>query len=183
MDGGNVTADSGNAAPLGETDLGTDLPSEAAVLEGWVLPDLDYSTFRLALVAKVMDRLTLRRLSERGETTYAEWRVLSRLATMPNGATVGRIADLAWVDRAEVSRAAAALEERGLTARRENPEDRRKPILYLTEAGRAAYIPMMRDRGAFHASLVADLTEEERRTLDGLLAKIAQRIVKTLRTG
>jgi len=169
--------------PTGEGDSDVDASVDPAMLEGWILPDLDYSTFRLALVAKVMDRLTLRRLSERGETTYAEWRVISRLATMPDGGTVGRIADLAWVDRAEVSRAATALEERGLTARRENPEDRRKPILYLTEAGRAAYIPMARDRGAFHASLVVDLSEEERKTLDRLLAKLAQRIVKTLRTG
>jgi DNA-binding MarR family transcriptional regulator len=183
MDGGNVTANSGDSAPPGGNDAGADGSTDAAVLEGWILPDLDYSTFRLALVAKVMDRLTLRRLSERGETTYAEWRVISRLAMMPQGATVGRIADLAWVDRAEVSRAATALEKRGLTARRENPEDRRKPILYLTEAGRTAYTRMARDRGAFHASLVADLSEEERRTLDRLLAKIAQRIVKTLRTG
>ena len=166
-------------APPGDNRGDSDIPA----LDGWILPDLDYSTFRLAMVAKVMDRLTLRRLSERGDATYAEWRVISRLATMPNGATVGQIADLAWVDRAEVSRAATALEQRGLTARRENPEDRRKPILYLTEAGREAYAPMARDRSAFHAALVADLTQEERETLDKLLAKVARRIVASLRSG
>jgi len=171
-------------------DIGTDhAPADGAagdrsdpvMLGGWVLPDLDYPTFRLSLVAKVMDRLTLRRLSESGEISFAQWRVLSRLATAPQGATVGQIADLAWVDRAEVSRAVAALEARGLAARRENPEDRRKPIIYLTELGRRDYLPLARDRSAFHESLVADLTEEERHTLDRLLAKVAQRLVASLR--
>ncbi len=152
-------------------------------LNGWRLEDLDYPTFRLSLVAKVMDRLTLRHLAERSDYTFAEWRVLSRLATLPDGATGGQIADLPWVDRAEVSRAASALEKKGLTARRGNPEDRRKPILYLTEAGKKQHRPMAADRSAFHAGLVADLSPEEREELDRLLAKIAQRLVKALRTG
>jgi DNA-binding MarR family transcriptional regulator len=156
--------------------------AEPIVLEGWVLPDLDFPTFRLSLVAKVMDRLTVRRLSERGEYTYAEWRVLSRLASIGDaGATIGQIADLAWADRAEVSRAATALEKRGLTARRDSPEDRRKPIVYLTEVGKRSYAAMASDRSAFHQSLVADLTEEERAVLDSLLAKVAQRLVQTLK--
>ena len=155
-------------------------PASDSFLNGWRLDDLDYPTFRLSLVAKVMDRLTLRHLSERSDFTFAEWRVLSRLATLPDGATVGQIADLAWVDRAEVSRAAAALEKKGVSARRENLEDRRKPILYLTDKGKASYTPMAAERGAFHAEMVSDLSSEECRELDRLLAKIGQRLVQTL---
>lgn len=154
---------------------------DPVLLGGWVLPDLDYPTFRLSLIAKVMDRLTLRRLAEQGDLTYAEWRVLSRLATSPEGMTVGQIADLAWVDRAEVSRAAAALEQRGLTARRENAGDRRKPVLYVTEAGKAHYGPTAKERGRFHESLVADLDQDERHLLDSLLARIAQRLVQAMK--
>jgi DNA-binding MarR family transcriptional regulator len=150
-------------------------------LNGWRLKGLDYPTFRLSLVAKVMDRLTLRHLAETSTFTFAEWRVLSRLATLPDGATVGQIADLAWVDRAEVSRAAAALEEKGLTARRTNEQDRRKPILYLTEEGKKLHEPLAEDRSAFHAGLVADLSDDERVELDRLLAKVAQRLVNALR--
>lgn len=156
---------------------------DTTMLGGWKLSGFDYPTFRLSLVAKVMDRLTLRHLAERSDFTYAEWRVLSRLATTPNGATVGQLADMAWVDRAEVSRAAAALEARGLTTRAENPADRRKPILTLTPAGRAAFEPLARERGAFHARLVTDLTEEERATLDRLLGKVARRLTTILRSG
>lgn len=170
------------AAPGGKPDKEAEVANNV-FLGGWRLPDLDFPTFRLSLVAKVMDRLTLRRLSELGDLTFAEWRVLSRLATSPEGLTVGQIADLAWVDRAEVSRAATALEARGLTARRENPEDRRKPILYLTEAGRVHYRPTAEARSRFHESLVADLSPEERDMLDTLLGRIGQRLVLALKEG
>lgn len=148
--------------------------------EGWVLPELDYPTFRLSLVAKYMDRMTIRQLSELSDLSYAEWRVLSRLALMPGGGTVGRIAGLAWVDRAEVSRAAASLEKRGMVQRRDNPADRRTPILSLTESGTAEQNRIMQARGKFHESLIQDLTGEERATLDALLHKVAGRVLSMM---
>jgi len=154
---------------------------QVEVPAGWVVPDLDYPTFRITLIAKVMDRVTLRRLAQRAVMTYAEWRVLSRLATMPDGATVGQIADLAWVDRAEVSRAASTLEARGLTARRANEGDKRRPILHLTEKGWAEYQTSVRRRGAFHETLLADLSAAERSELDRLLAKVGGRLTQMLR--
>jgi len=155
--------------------------TDPALPVGWVLPELDYPTFRIALIAKVMDRLTLRHLSEQREVTFAEWRLMGRLASSPDGATVGQVADLAWVDRAEVSRAATSLEKRGLTSRRENPEDRRKPILFITPEGLQLYEAMSPDRTWFHAQLLADLSETERATLDALLAKIAHRLADFMR--
>lgn len=156
---------------------------DAQLPDGLMVPDLDYPTVRLSLVAKLMDRLTLRQLAGQGQATYAEWRVLGRLASLPDGGTVGQIADLAWVDRAEVSRAATALERRGLVRRSDNLEDRRKPMLHITAQGRKVHRPLADDRRAFHAALVEDLSEEERQTLDRLLGKIARRLFTQLRSG
>lgn len=144
---------------------------------GWIVPELDFPTFRLGLVAKFMDRLTIRQLSEVSDYSYAEWRVLSRLAYHKDGATVGRIASLAWVDRAEVSRAVATLEKRGLVTRRENPEDRRTPILSLTPTGLEEHHRIIVLRGAFHELLVQDLSGAEREQLDQLLDKVARRLL------
>lgn len=144
-------------------------------LAGWTYPGLDYSTFRLVLVAKAIDRLTLRKLAETCSLTIAEWRVLSRLAPI-EGATVGQIAEMAWVDRAEVSRAAVSLEARGMTSRHVNPHDGRSPILFCTAAGREEYARVLPLRAAFHEKLADDLTAEERATFDGLLMRIAQRV-------
>lgn len=151
-------------------------------LSGWNLSNLDYPTFRITLIAKIMDRLTIRHLAERGELTYAEWRVLARLGTLDDGGTVGQVADLAWVDRAEVSRAAAALEQRGLTARRDNPQDRRTPILYLTPEGRKFYVVALADRSAFHEELLVDLNDDDRAQLDALLARVGQRLLNLLKS-
>lgn len=151
-------------------------------LPGWNFSNLKFATFRLTLIAKVMDRLTIRRLAERGELNYAEWRVMDRLATMPNGGTVGQVADLAWVDRAEVSRAARALEERGYTMRRENPNDLRTPILYLTKAGQKLHKATLKERIAFHESLLVDLSAEERAVLDELLSRIGERLAHLVKS-
>jgi DNA-binding MarR family transcriptional regulator len=147
-----------------------------------VLAPLDFATFRLTLLCKAMDRFSLRQFADHG-FTYAEWRVLSRLASVPAGATVGQIADLAWVDRAEVSRAAASLEKRGLTVRRENPDDRRTPILHITQAGMDLYQPLLADRYAFHETLMADLTPQEREEFDHILVKVAHRLGSVLKNG
>jgi DNA-binding MarR family transcriptional regulator len=146
--------------------------------EHWKLPNLDFPSFRLGLVAKIMDRLSFRQLAGIGNLSFAEWRVLSRLAVAEDGLTVRQIAEFAWVDRAEVSRAAAALEARGLTARRDNPRDRRTPILFATPSGLALHDPVMRARRRFHAAVTADLDDSERRQLDALLVKLARRLLR-----
>lgn len=159
------------------------VPARAKLeLPGWNVSNLQFSTFRVTLIAKVIDRLTIRRLAERGELTYAEWRVLARLGTMPDGGTVGQVADLAWVDRAEVSRAARSLEERGYTRRRENPNDLRTPILYLTKTGQKLYKATLKERVAFHESLLVDLSPEERVVLDELLSRIGERLAHLVKT-
>lgn len=154
---------------------------DASQLPGWTVEQLDYPTFRVSLVAKVMDRLTIRQLVELGDLVYAEWRVLARLAAMPDGGTVRQVAELAWVDRAEVSRAAGALERKGLTARRDNPRDRRMPILFLTEKGRTRYHAMIQWRSAFHESLLSELSPQDRATLDDLLGRIGGRLMDLVR--
>ena len=146
-------------------------------ISGWTYPGLDYSTFRLSLVAKAIDRLTLKMLAENCDLTIAEWRVLSRLAPI-SGASVREVSQMAWVDRAEVSRAAASLEARGLTSRRANPSDGRSPILFATEEGLALYRRLLPIRSEFHRRLAADLTDAERDLLDGLLLKIARKVAR-----
>lgn len=145
-------------------------------IAGWNYPGLDHSTFRLVLVAKAIDRLTLKMLADNCDLTIAEWRVLSRLAPARNGATVREISQMAWVDRAEVSRAAASLEKQGLTSRRVNPADGRSPILFVTEAGMTLYERLLPIRAEFHRTLSSDLAEAERRVLDGLLLRIARKV-------
>ncbi|HEX7875088.1 MAG TPA: MarR family winged helix-turn-helix transcriptional regulator [Sphingobium sp.] len=145
-------------------------------LSGWKIDQLDFPTFRIGLLAKIMDRLTIRQLGRQTNLSYAQWRVLARLGMMDGGGTVRDIAALAWVDRAEVSRAVGALEALGLVSREDNPVDRRAPILWLTTEGDRVYRDVLRQRKAFHESLLANLSAKERTTLDDLLARIGERL-------
>jgi DNA-binding MarR family transcriptional regulator len=161
-----------NISPRSGTEATLESMSRAVSEVGWVVPNLDYPTFRLMLVNKIIDRLITRQLKMVADLTYPEWRTLSRLYSS-EGLTVRQVAELAWADRAEVSRAAMSLEERGLTARIDNPKDRRAPILFLTPAGKALYDRTIVARGRFHQALLAKLSDAEKKQLDRTLKKIA----------
>lgn len=154
----------------------------AAAFDGWRAPDLDYPTFRLSLVAKILDRQSIRDLSRETDLSMAEWRVLARLATA-DGLTVRQISERAWVDRAEVSRAAALLETRGFTARRDNPRDRRTPILYMTDEGRGEYHRVVAIRQQFHEEILAGIAPERLRVLDETLRAIGGNLVARMERG
>lgn len=169
--GGSMSEDGDESAAVNSQ--GFDLP-------GWKIGPLDFPTFRISLLAKIMDRVTIRSLARQTDLTYAQWRVLARLRHLEGGGTVRDIAALAWVDRAEVSRAVSALESLGLVVREDNPVDRRAPILRLSDEGCLIYRDVLRKRAAFHEGLLAGLSPQERAELDELLARIGERLMKEL---
>jgi DNA-binding MarR family transcriptional regulator len=100
----------------------------------------------------------------------AEWRVLAQLA-MSSPSSVRELAEQAWVDRAEVSRASASLVRRGYVRRLSNPRDRRGPLLASTSAGNELFRRIRPRRAAFHRSLTARLQSSQLAALEqGLLA-------------
>ena len=136
-------------------------------------------TFRILLLAKMLDRLNTRLLQESAELSLAEWRLLGQLS-MESPASVRQLAEWSWVDRAEVSRAAAALEKRGLVKREENPKDRRSPLFFFTEDGRAVVERVLPVRREFLASLTAKLNKAQRDALEEALLIVAQECVARL---
>lgn len=149
-------------------------------LPGAVLESLDFPTFRIGLIAKIMDRLTIRQLLDQDSMSYAEWRVMMRLSSFEDGGTVSQIADLAWVDPAEVSRAVSTLEKRKLLVRRKSPSDGRVSIMSLTSEGKAQFRETLARRTAFHESLLVNLSTQDRETLDALLARIGTNLKASL---
>ena len=128
-----MTDASSPAPEPGPTDEPSDRNALGEIALAWDLGGPNYLPYRVMLLAKMLDRLTTRLLQESAGITVAEWRVIAQLY-IEAPATVRQLAEQAWVDRAEVSRAAAALERRGLIERRDNPTDRRSALdeaLYL----------------------------------------------------
>jgi DNA-binding MarR family transcriptional regulator len=143
----------------------------------WNMGGPDYLSLRISFVAKLIERRTARVLNSRFGISVAEWRVLAQLARM-GPMTVRELAERSWVDRAEVSRAAASLIARGDVLRTENPKDRRSPKFSATTAGRARAKAIAPTRDRFQALLAHQLSPTEMDVfLDGLL-RLARTLVE-----
>jgi DNA-binding MarR family transcriptional regulator len=100
-----------------------------------------------------------------------EWRLITILAETAR-ATPASLGDATRMDKIAISRAAAALIERGLIAADDNPADGRSHFLSLTEDGRALYADIAPMALAAEAELFASFTVDERNTLETLLRRV-----------
>lgn len=149
------------------------------VAAAWRVGGPDFLPYRITLLAKLLDRCTTRLLQASSGLSVAEWRVLAQLA-IHSPASVRQLAAQAWVDRAEVSRAAASLERHGFVDRRDNPKDRRSPLLYCSEQGLELYRRVAPSRHEFHRSLTRLLGPEQIEQMEAALLTLARQCVDEL---
>lgn len=100
-----------------------------------------------------------------------EWRLVTVLAAdgaMSQQALCGRTR----MDKVTVSRAAIALSDRGLVQRGANPDDQRSHLLTLTDAGWALYEQVEPKALEFERRIFQSFSQEERRILRDMLARI-----------
>ena len=167
----------GGAAPAAD---GAETLGDVAA--AWRIGGPDYLPYRVTLLAKLLDRCTTRLLQASSGLSVAEWRVLAQLAlAAPASASVRQLAEQAWVDRAEVSRAAASLERRGYVERRENAKDRRSPLLYCSDKGLELYRRVSPSRQAFHGELTALLGADQARQMEASMLTLAKACVDELK--
>ncbi len=102
-----------------------------------------------------------------------EWRVLFHLGQYGD-MTARQICDMARMHKTKVSRAVSALEEKRFLTRRELPGDRRHSLLTLTRQGRAVFDDLHSEARAFDARLRSDMTEDEAKTFQRCLLRIAR---------
>ena len=134
------------------------------------VPLEDLLTYQVCILAKLMDRASAAGL-EADRLGVAEWRVLAQLAAL-SPATVRGLAARLRVDRAEVSRAAAALIARRLVKRALDPGDARSVLFSVTESGRALYRAIMPRRVELNRKLLGALTEHEAAVLRAACGKL-----------
>jgi DNA-binding MarR family transcriptional regulator len=139
--------------------------------KGRVLTLATFLPYRLSVVAAAASEGLARLYSEQFGITISEWRVLATVGEF-RSISAKAIGLHAYMDKVKVSRAAAALETRGLIRRLPNPDDLREAFLVLTPAGQAVYdqiVPMALD---YVDRLTANLSSEEKSALDGLIDKL-----------
>jgi DNA-binding MarR family transcriptional regulator len=93
-------------------------------------------SFQVSVLAKLLDRRLARLVVDRFGLTVAEYRVLAQVMLFPRS-TVRAIAERTYVDKAQVSRAATALESGAYITRDTLDHDRRSPVFTVTRTGKA----------------------------------------------
>ncbi|HET6824757.1 MAG TPA: MarR family transcriptional regulator [Amnibacterium sp.] len=122
-------------------------------------------------------RRRLREVAADGELTPSQVSVLTRVAK-GEAATASALAVLEGVRPQSVATTIAALEAKGLIARSPDPEDGRRSIITLTDAGREQDRGNREAREAWLAhELEQRMTEEERRTVIAAMA-LLDRLVR-----
>jgi DNA-binding MarR family transcriptional regulator len=122
--------------------------------------------------ARLADRLRLsvgrlaRRLRQQslGGLTPSQRSVLSTLSRH-GPVPMSRLAELESISRPAATRITDRLEEKGLVERRPHPDDRRSAMAEMTPQGVARLEDGRRERTAFLARRLAELSVEERRKL------------------
>jgi DNA-binding MarR family transcriptional regulator len=111
-----------------------------------------------------------------GDLTFSQLSALTSLQ-LAGALTPRELADVERVQPPTMTKIVGKLEERGLVARTPHPTDRRQVILAATEQGRAVYAQFERIRDEWLAQRLAELTPDERDTLQRA-AEILQQVAR-----
>ena len=132
---------------------------------------IDFLSYRLSMLCRVLDRDVDMRNVQEYKIGLTEVRLLSYLcANSPT--TVRAIAGNMHLDKAQVSRAAAALKEMGLVSRKSDPDDKRSATFDVTEAGRTYYDQRLEIARRGQKELLSQLDADEYRVVSGVIDKM-----------
>lgn len=141
------------------------------------MPDFDVQDFTPYLLAQAAEAASLafaRVYKDRYGLLRTEWRVLFHLGIYRE-LTASEIGARASIHKTKISRAVARLEARRFLHREEVAEDRRREILRLTPAGRAAYRDLRQVAKEYEGALLEGFSAAEIRTLKQALKRLAAR--------
>lgn len=133
-----------------------------------------YLPYRLNLLAELASESTSEVYRRRYGLTRPEWRVLVNLAEV-DSLTASELCALVPAHKTKVSRALAALEERGWVTRSTDPADRRVAHATLTRKGRRAADQIRPEMEAAANAVLAPLSLAERAKVDEGL-KVLERL-------
>jgi DNA-binding MarR family transcriptional regulator len=111
-----------------------------------------------------------------GDLTFSQLSALTSLQ-LAGALTPRELADVERVQPPTMTKIVGKLEERGLVARTPHPTDRRQVILAATEQGRAVYAQFERVRDEWLAHALAELTPDDRGTLEAA-ARILHQVAR-----
>ena len=127
--------------------------------------------YRLSVASNAVSARISASYRKRFGLKVPEWRLIAILAE-GGEMTPQALGQAARIDKISVSRAAAALIERGLVMQRANPGDGRSHLLSLTSDGASLYAEIAPVALAMEAELLSGFSDADRMMLDRLLRRI-----------
>lgn len=130
----------------------------------------DLFSYNLQRLAGVSTRIALLDIKPQFELNMHDWRALAVLDYL-GAAPLQVLAQRAGVQKSQMSRTTAALEERRLIARQDNPRDKRSTLLRLTGEGREVVRQVLETSHERNRRMLAYLDGDERVQLMALMEK------------
>ncbi len=135
--------------------------------------------YQLSIASNAVSDRIARHYQTRFGLKIPEWRLMAVLGqstgtNMREAMTQRELVGATRMDKVTVSRASAALVERGLIARAASNSDGRSHHLALTAAGAALYAEIAPAALAMEQALLATLSAEDRAMLSDLLARLRE---------
>jgi DNA-binding MarR family transcriptional regulator len=118
-------------------------------------------------------RLRGRDAIQKGELSFAQYRLLRRLAEAPEGLPAGRLAVLAEVSSATITQMLDGLEKAGIAQRTRDGDDRRVVVVALTPEGRRLQARKEDELRRRWEAAFADAGEDELRIGRDVLMRLA----------
>ena len=134
---------------------------------------------RVLVLSNTLARAAARYYPRRFGVRLPEWRVIDALHA-GKGISANQISQWLQTDKAWVGRSVERLIAGGYVRRRPDPKHGRRLLLTLTAKGERAYSAIALAAQRRHDNVLAALTSEERRLLDGLLGKLQARAEELL---
>jgi len=139
---------------------------------------LDHSIgYNMNMAALILKRELQNQFNQhRYDVTTEQWAVLNRLWEN-DGKTQSELALTTFKDHANITRMIDLLEKKGLVLRKDDPQDRRSKLIYLTEKGKAMQeklVPLAQE--VLHRALQG-ITQEEVAFMNQLSDRIIQNLV------
>ncbi|GEN26126.1 transcriptional regulator [Halomonas cupida] len=141
-------------------------------------PELDLQQFlpyRLNCLADRISQALAQLYAERYQLNIAEWRVLAWLSHLDQ-LSARQICQATRMDKARVSRAVQALEERGLIQRTPSSRDQRVHELCLTPDGQVLLESLIPEARQWESELLATLGVHEYRDLMNIMGKLERQL-------
>ncbi len=143
--------------------------------ESAVLRLESFLPYRLSVLSNTISHSIALAYRDRFGLSVAEWRVMATLGEEPAAAATlcaNTVAARTAMDKVQVSRAIARMIAAGLVSRTQDPNDRRRAILSLTEEGRGVYERIVPAALDYEQRLMSLLSTPEQVCLSRLIDKL-----------